>query len=79
MPNNTAPLTSTEVAQRVGDNTKTILSDRGLNLEWLAAEIGIEVHSILKAFGERVETWLLFDLAFYLEVAPDRLMGADRA
>ena len=79
MPNMTAPLTSTEVAQRVGDNTKTILAERGRNLEWLAAEIGIDVTSILRAFSERVETWLLFDLAFYLEVAPDRLIGVAHA
>lgn len=80
MPNTTAPqFTSVEVAKQVGDNTKTILADRGLNLEWLANEIGINVHSILKAFSERVETGLLFDLAFYLEVAPDVLIGATDA
>ena len=78
MPNITAPLTSSEVAQRVGDNTKTILHDRGLNLEWLAGEIGIGVHAILKAFSERVETWLLFDLAFYLQVPAHVLIGVDR-
>ena len=79
MPNTAVPLRSTEeVASDIGNNTRTILSARGLNLEWLAAEIGIDVHSILKAFATKVETGLLFDLAFYLEVAPDRLIGADR-
>ena len=79
MPNNTAPLTSSEVAQRVGENTNTILRERGLNLTWLANEIGIDVQTILKAFTSKVGTGLLFDLAFFLEVAPDRLIGADRA
>lgn len=79
MPNTTAPQRSSEdVASTIGDNTRTILADRGLNLEWLANEIGINVHTILRAFSERVETGLLFDIAFYLEVAPDRLIGADR-
>ena len=77
MPNTTAPeITSYEVAQRVGANTKALLSVKGRNLDWLASEIGISVDSILKAFGTRVDTWLLFDLSFYLEVAPDSLLEA---
>ena len=77
MPNTTVPQRSSEdVASTIGNNTRSILSDRGLNLEWLAAEIGIDVHTILRAFSEKVETGLLFDLAFYLEVAPDSLIEA---
>ena len=80
MPNTQTPQRSGEdVASTIGDNTRTILASRGKNLEWLAAEIGIDVHSILKAFASHVDTGLLFDLAFYLEVAPDVLIGADRA
>ena len=80
MTNTSTPLRSSkEVASAIAGNTRSILAGRGLNLEWLAAEIGIDVQTILKAFSERVETGLLFDLAFYLEVAPDRLIGADRA
>jgi len=75
MTNTTAPqFTSEEVARRVGINTKALLALRKRNLDWLASEIGISVDSILKAFGSRVETWLLFDLSFYLEVAPDALL-----
>lgn len=78
MTNTTVPqFTSVEVAKRVGVNTKALLKERHRNLEWLAAEIGISVDRILTAFGERVDTWLLFDLSFYLEVAPDTLL-ADR-
>ncbi|MDR6907515.1 hypothetical protein J2X63_003223 [Agromyces sp. 3263] len=80
MTNTAVPLRSTEeVARTVGTNTKALLAERGRNMDWLAAEIGISPHTILKAFGERVDTWLLFDLAFYLEVAPDALIGADHA
>jgi hypothetical protein len=72
---NTVPLRSPEeVASNIGKNVRTIVAEKGLPLEWLACEIGIDVSSILKAFATRVETWMLFDLAFYLEVAPDRLL-----
>ena len=77
---NTVPLRSPEeVASDIGKNVRVSLASRGLTLEWLAAEIGIDVSSILAAFSTRVDTWLLFDLAFYLEVAPDSLLGADDA
>jgi hypothetical protein len=46
MPNITTPLTSAEVAQRVGDNIRTILAEQGHDLVWLAAEIGIDVQAI---------------------------------
>lgn len=62
----------------MGDNTKTILAERGLNLDWVAAEIGIDVQTILKAFSDRVEMWLLFDISGALEVAPDALLGTHR-
>ena len=75
MTNTAVPLRSTEeVARTVGRNTKSILAGRGRTLEWLASEIGISTDRILRAFGERVDTWLLFDLSFYLEVAPDTLL-----
>ena len=75
MTNAAVPLRSTEeVARTVGRNTKSILAGRGRTLEWLASEIGISVDSILKAFGSHVDTWLVLDLSFYLEVAPDALL-----
>jgi hypothetical protein len=77
MPNTTAPQRSTEeVASTIGENVRSILSGRGRNLEWLAAEIGIDVQSILKAFATKVESGLLFDLSFYLEVSPTSLYEA---
>ena len=79
MTNTAVPIRSTEeVARTIGINVQTILKEQGRNLDWLAGELDISSHTILKAFTERVETWLLFDLSFYLEVAPDRLIGADR-
>lgn len=78
MPKTAAPITSSEVAQRVGDNIKSILTERGQNLEWLAGEIGIDVQTILKAFSTEVPLWLTLDASFYLEVAPDVLIGAGR-
>ena len=79
MTNTAVPIRSTEeVARTIGINVQTILKEQGRNLDWLAGELDISSHTILKAFAVRVETWLLFDLSFYLEVAPDRLIGADR-
>ncbi len=78
MPKTTAPITSPEVAQRVGDNIKNILTERGLTIDWLAGEIGIDTQTILKAFSSEVPLWLTLDASFYLEVAPDVLIGADR-
>jgi hypothetical protein len=75
MPNTPAPQsTSEEVARRIEINTKSILAEQGRDLDWLASEVGISVFTILKAFRSRVDTWLLFDLSFYLNVSPDRLI-----
>lgn len=79
MTNSTVPLRSTEEAARtVGNSIKAILAERGHSLEWLAGEIGIDVQTILKAFSTEVPVWLTLDASFYLEVAPDVLIGADR-
>ncbi|SIN72461.1 hypothetical protein [Agromyces cerinus] len=79
MTNTTVPLRSTEEAARtIGNNIKAILAERGHSLEWLAGEIGIDVQTILKAFSTQVPAWLTLDASFYLEVAPDVLIGADR-
>ena len=75
MTNHKVPrITSSEVA----DNIKSILTERGRTLEWLAGEIGIDVQTILKAFGSKVPIWLTLDAANCLEVAPDVLVGASR-
>jgi len=80
MPNNTVPLRSPEeAASIIGKNIRALLADQGRDLEWLANEIGISVHSMLKAFAERVEMWMIFDASFYLGVAPDVLTGATDA
>ena len=74
MTSTAVPFRSTEeVARTIRDNINRILTERGRNLEWLAAEIGIDTHSILKAFANEVPLWLTLDASFYLEVAPDRL------
>jgi len=71
------PLRSTEeVARTIGNNIKAALAEQGRNLEWLAGEIGIDVQSILKAFATEVPLWLTLDASFFLEIAPDRLIGA---
>ena len=79
--NNTIPPlhTSEEVAHRVGDNIRSILAEQGRNLEWLAAEIGIDVQSILKQFSEKVQLWLALDASVYLNVPLERVLGDDRA
>lgn len=80
MPRNEVPPRSAEeAASIVGDNIRIVLAEQNRNLEWLAAEIGISVHSMLKAFTERVEMWLVFDASFYLGVAPDRLTAVSDA
>ena len=80
MPKTTAPqITSSEVAQRVGDNTNSILAERGLTLEWVAGEIGIDAQAIRDAFLDRVEVGLLFGLAGALEIAPDSLIEVSHA
>ena len=75
MTSETAPQTSEEVAQRAGDNIKTILTERGLTLEWLADEIGISVDRFLVAFAEKMPFWLILDSALFLEVRADDLIG----
>jgi hypothetical protein len=70
-----APLTSSEVAQRVGDNIRTILAEQGHDLVWLASEIGIDVQAILEQFAEKVELWLVFDAAVYLNVPVPAILG----
>jgi hypothetical protein len=75
MPNITAPHTSEEVAQRVGDNIRTILAEQGHDLVWLAAEIGIDVQEILKQFSEKVEWWLTLESAIILNVPVPRILG----
>jgi hypothetical protein len=79
MPNITAPHTSEEVAQRVGDNIRTILAEQGHDLVWLAAEIGIDVQAILKQFTTELEWWLTLESAIILNVPVPRILGDDRA
>lgn len=80
MTSTAVPIRSTEeVARTVGDNINRILAERGRNLEWLAGEIGIDVHTFLKAFNAGVPVWLTLDASFFLEVAPDVLIGATDA
>jgi hypothetical protein len=77
MTNTAVPLRSTEeVARSIGNNIKSILSEQGRNLEWLADEIGISVQTILNQFGSKVEGWLTLDAAFYLNVSVDRILEA---
>ena len=80
MTNTAVPLRSTEeVASDIGNNIRQILSEQGHNLEWLAGEIGIGVHTILAQFAEKVELWLVLDAAVYLNVPIARILGDDRA
>jgi hypothetical protein len=79
MPNITTPLTSAEVAQRVGDNIRTILAEQGHDLVWLAAEIGIDVQAILKQFTTELEWWLTLESAIILNVPVPRILGDARA
>ena len=77
MPNTTVPLRSTEeVARTVGNNIQAILAEQGRDLTWLADEIGVSTHSILKQFSEKVEWWLTLDAAIYLEVSVERILEA---
>ena len=77
MTNTAVPLRSTEeVARTVGNNIKTVLAERGRNLDWLAGELDISAATILKAFSECVPMWLVFDASYYLDVPADRLIGA---
>ena len=75
MTNTGVPLRSSEdVARSIGNNIKSVLSEQSHDLEWLAAEIGIDVQTILTQFSSTVEGWLTLDAAFYLNVPADRLL-----
>jgi hypothetical protein len=77
MPKSTVPLRSPEdVASNISHNIRTILAEQGHDLDWLAAEIGIDVHTILRQFSEKVEFWLVVEAASFLGVSPDRLLEA---
>ena len=79
MPKTTAPQRSSEeVASTIGENIKTTLAEQGRNLDWLAGQMDVTTHSILKAFATRVDMWLIFDASYYLDVPADRLIGANR-
>lgn len=74
MTNTTVPLTSTEVAQRVGESIKALLVSRGHDVTWLANEIGIGVPAVLNAFHGPMPLWFVQDAALYLEVSPAALI-----
>lgn len=62
------------VAHSVGANVRRVLGAQGHDLTWLAAETGVSVDGILRAFTERVPFGLLFDMAEALRVRPDTLL-----
>lgn len=77
MTNAAVPLRSTEeVARTIGNNIQAALKERGHDLTWLAGEIGIDPHTILRHFGSEVPSWLILEASYYLEVAPDSLVEA---
>lgn len=67
--------TASGMALTISGNVRTILDSRGHNLDWLAAQCDIEVHTLLTHFTAGVPAWLSLDIADVLGVSFDQLVG----
>lgn len=74
---NTQFPTASGVALTIGRNVRAVLSSRGRDLDWLAEQIDVTTHTILRHFTEGMPAWLTLDIANVLDVpAGDLIDGA---